>query len=476
MKIYKEMTLIKNTGIIALGNFCTKIITFFLMPFYTMMLSTEEYGTADYFLTCVILLNIIVNLKLSESLFRFLTENRNDSYNSSRIISSVTFLSILLIGAFLIFFFIFYIVIDIPFKRYFPLSIVSNILFTLSQSSARGLGDNISYSFGNLLSATCIILFNIVLIYYFNYGALGMILGSSLGWIIGAIYLIYKLRLLRYINTSFFNLNAWKKYFSYSLPLVPNDLSWVMILASDRFIVTHFLGLAANGLITIASKFSGMYSTVFSIFNTAWTEQVILHYNDIDGKEFLQRVFDYSIRLFMSLNILVIAFIPFVFKLMVDIKYIEAYNLIALYLLSVSSNLFTGLVSPIYQVNQQTKKIANSTVLAAVINVSTHLTLIKYIGIYAAPVAAILGNYTVAFFRVYDIRKNFFRFYLSKSLIYSLVLTYIFLIGSYYSNNQLINFITLIYCCLYVLYLNKRLIKNLFAYIDKKYKLCNLIK
>lgn len=36
--------LIKNTGIIAIGNISTKLVSFFLLPLYTAVLSTAEYG------------------------------------------------------------------------------------------------------------------------------------------------------------------------------------------------------------------------------------------------------------------------------------------------------------------------------------------------------------------------------------------------------------------------------------------------
>ena len=38
--------LVKNTAIVAVGQVCTKFLSFFLLPFYTAVLSTEDYGIA----------------------------------------------------------------------------------------------------------------------------------------------------------------------------------------------------------------------------------------------------------------------------------------------------------------------------------------------------------------------------------------------------------------------------------------------
>ena len=45
----EKKRLIKNTGIIAIGNISTKLVSFFLLPLYTTLLSASEYGVFDIF-------------------------------------------------------------------------------------------------------------------------------------------------------------------------------------------------------------------------------------------------------------------------------------------------------------------------------------------------------------------------------------------------------------------------------------------
>lgn len=47
----RNQYLMKNTIIFAIGNFGTKMISFFLVPLYTNLLSTGEYGIVDLILT-----------------------------------------------------------------------------------------------------------------------------------------------------------------------------------------------------------------------------------------------------------------------------------------------------------------------------------------------------------------------------------------------------------------------------------------
>ena len=60
----REKLLIKNTAIVSLGKICTQLITFFLLPLYTAVLSTEEYGVVDLLntLTSLLLLYFLIVL------------------------------------------------------------------------------------------------------------------------------------------------------------------------------------------------------------------------------------------------------------------------------------------------------------------------------------------------------------------------------------------------------------------------------
>ena len=58
----REGTLIKNTAIITVGKICTQLITFFLLPLYTSLLSTQEYGIIDLLNTLVSLVSAHCNI------------------------------------------------------------------------------------------------------------------------------------------------------------------------------------------------------------------------------------------------------------------------------------------------------------------------------------------------------------------------------------------------------------------------------
>ena len=68
--------LFKNIGLLTLSSFATKILVFFLVPLYTNILTTTEYGTYDLFNTTIGVLIPILTLNIQESVMRFSLEKK----------------------------------------------------------------------------------------------------------------------------------------------------------------------------------------------------------------------------------------------------------------------------------------------------------------------------------------------------------------------------------------------------------------
>ena len=84
----KGKELAKNTIILFIGVFFTKIIQYFLLPVYTGYLTTEEYGTVDLFNTIISLLIPIIGLQIEQGVFRYLISNRKNRDRQKEYISS----------------------------------------------------------------------------------------------------------------------------------------------------------------------------------------------------------------------------------------------------------------------------------------------------------------------------------------------------------------------------------------------------
>ena len=61
----------KDIGLMTIGTFGSKLLTFFLVPLYTSCLSTSEYGIADLITTTISLLFPLFTVTIGEAVLRY---------------------------------------------------------------------------------------------------------------------------------------------------------------------------------------------------------------------------------------------------------------------------------------------------------------------------------------------------------------------------------------------------------------------
>lgn len=401
----REKSLAKNTLILTIGKISTQAISFFLLPLYTAYLSREDYGIVDLLSTLITLLLPILSLQMEQAIFRYMAEFRKDKERLKGIVStSFTFL-VIQIAIYICLFCVIQLFINNPYKWFVLTNLIAAVInFSLMQV-LRGLGDNVGYAIAAFIGSVINICANLILILGLHWGAASMLTAAFIGNIVSIAYILYRARFREYYELKLFNKKELKEFLAYSIPLVPNELSWWAIRASDRFIVTAVLGTAVNGIVAVANKFPSIFIMVYNIFGIAWNESIILHLKDEDGDVYFSNLLNKMIRLFSCAALLLIVAMPVAFGVLVNENFNGAYNLIPLYMVGAILNVVIGLVSAVYIVHKQTKVIAKTSFISAVICVVSNLMLVRFIGVYASPVSSIIGFGIMVLYRGRDISR-----------------------------------------------------------------------
>ena len=466
----REKNLAKNTIIITIGKICTQLITFFLLPLYTGILSTEEYGTVDLLNTLVSLLLPIVTFQVEQAVFRELIEVRGKKDKESRIISSAVITVIFQCIVYLIIFALISPFINNHYKFFLATNVVANIFLSLLLQIARGFGDNKKYAFASFISALSTIVFNVLFLVVIKLGANGMLLGTMLGQIVATIYLFISLKLYKYLKVKDYKKEVIKSLWKYSLPLIPNAISWWVFNASDRVIASAFLGVDQNGILAASLKFSAVYITFYNIFNMSWTESISIAIKDADVSDYFNKMFNIVLRLFTAMGIGMIACMPFVFPIMINEKFSAGYGLIPISIVGSLFNVVVGLISVIYVAEKNTKAIASTSIVSAVINIIVHLVLIRFIGLYAAVISTFVAFFVMSIYRLMDASKRYFKIKIDMKFIIQSLIALIFVFVSYYINNIYLNVFVVLFAVLFAIYINKDSFDIIFKLFTKKLK------
>lgn len=464
----REKSLFKNTMIITIGKICTQLITFLLLPLYTSVLSTSEYGIVDLLNTLVSLLLPIVTFQIEQAVFRELIEYRKDNNKKEEIISTAVITVFLQCFLYSIICFMISPFIHNHYKFFLITNVITYIFLSLFQQIARGIGDNRRYAFGSFLSAFCTIVFNIILLVYIPLGANGMLLGTMLGQIVAIIYLFIALKLYMYIQVKKYKNVLLFKLWKYSFHLIPNAISWWVFNASDRLIVSSVLGINENGILAASLKFSMIIIALYNIFNMSWTESISLSIHDTDIEQYFNKMFHIMLKLFVSICFVMISFIPFIYPILIDEKFYQGYYLIPISIMASLFHVVVGLVSVIYVGKKDTKAIANTSVIAALINALIHLLLIKFIGLYASVISTFFAFFIMSIYRYIDVKKRYLDIHLNKSLILSGTIICLLIIYCYYMNYMVSNIISLFVTIIYAWYLNRHEMARIVNLLKKK--------
>lgn len=466
----REKNLAKNTIIITIGKICTQLITFFLLPLYTGILSTEEYGAVDLLNTLVSLLLPIVTFQVEQAVFRELIEVRGKKDKESRIISSAVITVIFQCIVYLIIFALISPFINNHYKFFLATNVVANIFLSLLLQIARGFGDNKKYAFASFISALSTIIFNVLFLVVIKLGANGMLLGTMLGQIVATIYLFISLKLYKYLKVKDYKKEVIKSLWKYSLPLIPNAISWWVFNASDRVIASAFLGVDQNGILAASLKFSAVFITFYNIFNMSWTESISIAIKDADVSDYFNKMFNIVLRLFTAMGIGMIACMPFVFPIMINEKFSAGYGLIPISIVGSLFNVIVGLISVIYVAEKNTKAIASTSIVSAIINIIVHLALIKFIGLYAAVISTFVAFFVMSIYRLMDASKRYFKIKIDMKFIIQSLIALIFVFVSYYINNINLNVFVVLFAVLFAIYINKDSFDIIFKLFTKKLK------
>ncbi len=466
----REKNLAKNTIIITIGKVCTQLISFFLLPLYTGILTTEEYGTVDLLNTLVSLMLPIVTLQVEQALFRELIEVRKNEEKQKLLISSSILTVIFQCLLYLVLFMLISPFVKNSYKYFLASNVIVYIFLSLFQQTARGLGKNKEYAIGSFISAFFTIIFNILFLVVIKLGAYGMLIGTMCGQIVAIIYLLFVLKLHKYIAIKKYKKEIVKKLLKYSIPLIPNAICWWVFNASDRVIVSTLLGLNQNGILAASLKFSSVMITFYNIFNLSWTESIALHINDKDIKEYFTKMFNVILKLFTSIGFGIIACMPFVFPILIRKKFIEGYVLVPISIIAAIFHVVVGLISVIYVAKKNTKAIANTSIISAIINIAVHLSLIKFVGLYAAVISTFVAFFTMSIYRLYDIKKKYFKIQIDNKFILLSMIVLVIIATTYYINNLILNIFSLLIAILYAFYINKDSINTILNLFKKKIK------
>ena len=395
-----------------LSNILIKGINFLALPLFSRLLTTEEFGLYNVFVSYESILYVIVGLAIHSSIrsANLDFKNKIDEY-----VSSVSLIYI--INSFLLIFVGFVLKGPIySLLQLTPLTVLLIVIYSFSTALITLYNNKISlyYEYKKYIiisfvnSVGSILLSLILILTLFNdKKEIGRLLGVTItcfslsGYIL---YSFYKTKRPKY------NKIYWRYAIKYSLPIVPHGISQVLLAQFDRIMIQQINGNTQAGIYSFAGNFKLILTIITDSIGTAWSTWF---YERIDKKEY-SRICKSAMSLcllFLAISISLMTISPELIYLLGGEKYKEAiYVTIPMIIDAFVLFVYTVIVPSEYYA-KKTKYIMVGTIIAAIINIITNYIFIRAYGYIAAAYTTLFAYLCYLFLHV-AISKRLISFYI----------------------------------------------------------------
>jgi len=423
MENNRAKKLAKNTIILTISNFSSKLLSFIFVPLYTYILTTEEYGTSDIITTTVSLVTPIFTILVSEAIMRFSLDAEQDK---KQLFSTVVYvftvgtllLSVITLG---VSFFVSSIRQYIVLFLLYYVSINANEILV---QFGKGLEKITLVGVAGVIASVVLITCNLVFLAVFGWGIKGYLLSYIMSHVISSLFLALTLKANKFILPyKKVKRDTLKAIYKYTLPMIPNSISWWVSNSSNKYIITFFLGAGFTGIYSAAHKIPSLLSVVVSIFMSAWQISAVEGFGTKECNDFFDKIYEFFFKALVTVCAGVILFSEFLGDFLFLNEFKGAWVYSPILLLSALFHALSGFMGTIYTSAKKTKFLFYSTVVGAVLNVVLNLILIRFLGVFGAAIATTASYFVIWILRIIDSRKimklnvNYFNFVFQTVLL-----------------------------------------------------------
>ena len=397
--------LFRNTVILGLGTFGSKILVFFLLPLYTAYLTPEMYSAADLISQLSNLLIPLACLGITDGVFRFAMDRERDC----REVFTTGF--VILLSGSLLFGLLSPLLLLIDIFRDYVWLIVCYVLaadfHALCAQYLRAQGRTTLFAIQGIINTALTILLNVIFLIPLEMGVLGYVLSVVVADTLMTLFLFAFARLDRDIRPAFFRKKTARSLLAYSIPMIPTTVFWWVTSVSDRYLVDHICGGTVNGLYSAAYKIPTLLTLLCTVFIEAWQLSAVR-----DSEQQSERIpfFSQVFRGFQGLMFLacsgLIAFAQIGTDILFADSYADAWVYIPVLLIATVYAALVTYFGSVYFVAKKSVLSFLTAMLGAVTNIALNLILIPNCGAQGAAIATFVSYFVVYLLRAVNTRRH----------------------------------------------------------------------
>ena len=298
--------LAKESFVYGLSGYLSKSISIFLLPLYTAVLTTEDYGILDLLGTIVVVSSflIISGTDTSVGYYYFRKEHVED--RPVIIISSLYARLLFSVSGFIIIAFAAPYISQLIFGRDLSLFVKITGFSIVFKSLHSFLFNLLRLEFRvwlyTILSSISVLINILLTIYYvlmLHQGVYGALMAQAISYgLVFAFTLFYVFKRYGYKYS-----HKWvKKILAYGFPLIGTGVAVWVLNSTDRYFIAHYNDLSAVGIYAVGAKLGAIVGIIGGALQMSWGPYAMDIQYEEDAKEIYSKVY----QLYFLLNIILV--------------------------------------------------------------------------------------------------------------------------------------------------------------------------
>lgn len=444
----KEKSTVKkvllNSGFYTVTSILQKGIGFLLLPLYTLYLTPTDYGITGIVNSFTAILTLLFTLSLNGSVQRYYYVYQADKEKLrsfyGTIVMFVIFNSLILSAIIIVFqrWLISPFIEGIEFYPYIFLGVLTvlfNPMYTIYQSLLQTLQKGKEFSINSLLHFALMVFLNVLFIVVFQLGAVGQLLSYLVTAVVFGLYSLISLYRKKVISFNF-NFSYLREALSYSVPLIPHNLSSTIAAFISRLLLNNLISTASAGLFNIASQFMLIIDTFHMSVNNAY---IPWFYGEMEkgtkkSHEGIIKFADIISKGYLVISVAVSFFIKEIIQIFLPSSYLNAWMIIPIMLVAYQlRSIYLFYVNTLFYNTKSTRFIFIASVTGSLVNIITMSSLTSVLGIFA-PAVALLAQQMVVVIIVIILSRRLepVDFKLNNMILYIIIMILAMLIGQFY--------------------------------------------
>lgn len=395
----------KNIALFTISNFVSKILVFLLVPFYTNVLSTYEYGIADILQVTLLLLVPAFTINIGEAALRFGIEHEEKRssifYTGIKyVLRADVFTAIIcLIGTFFV---------NSEIKKYLLFFIVlflANSLYEFLILYFQGSELVNIVVIGSVSCTLFTILSNLYFLLVLKIGLNGYLISQIIAFSLASAIMIFIGIKAEVIKKTEYDKSLEVEMLTYSKPMIAySTASWINN-AVDRYFVAFLCGAAVNGIYGVAYKIPAILMVFQRIFAQAWQMSATKAHKDDNSDEFFSGMYTaYNTFMVVGCSALIL-FVRLVALFLFRKEFYIAWRLVPPLLISVIFGALTGFLGSICLAHKDSKSMGIATGIGALVNVILNLILIPHYEAMGASIATAVSYFIMSTLALVFVKK-----------------------------------------------------------------------